>query len=543
MHANEQAQSSEGEKSARPGARTPAQGSGNAGGFLALQGAAGNAAVVQLLRQAGHLGTREQHQHNAGCGHQSTEPAIQRSAVHDVLRAPGRPLDEATRTDMENRLGADFSDVRIHNDAAAKSSATEVGARAYTSGSHVVLGEGGNDRHTLAHELTHVIQQRQGPVAGTDNGAGLKVSDPSDRFEREAEANARRAVSGPAPSVDTAEAVQRSGHHAPQHAESVQRLVPHRKDANDGDAAAQQAFDACVTALDTAVQGAYDYVVSYPALGTLGQLDGHTLHWTEVWAEFVAGTRGSVSKEFGYAVESLATYEMAKTSMPAGYHIALQQVYGGTRPDVVLYGPGQQCVAALDITASNSAGHIFAKDNWDTRFSRFAEITYPSLDPATRMLMRGRGNATGPVSADVLAEYQEAAAERRRQLALRCLEIKQDFENTVNPVIRANRTAIDLNPQYGVEVVVNWLRSGRFDVDNADGLDKTASCVLATLGINGVSYGFAAGYTANVARGESFLLGADHQPGGAAWGQSVPGPDLSALNAPRGSRNRTTALA
>ncbi|WP_411147068.1 DUF4157 domain-containing protein, partial [Streptomyces sp. x-80] len=73
------------------------------------------------------------------------------------------------------------------------------GARAYTSGSHIVIGDGGADRHTLAHELTHVIQQRQGPVAGADNGAGLKASDPSDRFEREAEANATLALSGPAP--------------------------------------------------------------------------------------------------------------------------------------------------------------------------------------------------------------------------------------------------------------------------------------------------------------------------------------------------------
>ncbi|MFJ5725631.1 DUF4157 domain-containing protein [Streptomyces sp. NPDC093149] len=97
---------------------------------------------------------------------------------------------------MESRLGADFSDVLIHDDSAARASAAEVGARAYTSGNHVVIGDGGADRHTLAHELTHVIQQRQGPVAGTDNGAGLKVSDPSDRFERDAEANARRVMRG-----------------------------------------------------------------------------------------------------------------------------------------------------------------------------------------------------------------------------------------------------------------------------------------------------------------------------------------------------------
>ncbi|WP_299539073.1 DUF4157 domain-containing protein [uncultured Streptomyces sp.] len=153
-----------------------------------------------MLRQAGHPGAQEEHGHGDGGGDRGTvEPAVQRSPVHDVLRAPGRPLDDATRTDMESRLGADFSDVRIHTDGAAKASAAEVGARAYTSGSHVVVGEGGADKHTLAHELTHVIQQRKGPVAGADNGAGLRVSDPADRFEREAEANARRVMSGPAP--------------------------------------------------------------------------------------------------------------------------------------------------------------------------------------------------------------------------------------------------------------------------------------------------------------------------------------------------------
>ncbi|MGW4727001.1 eCIS core domain-containing protein [Streptomyces sp. NPDC004291] len=83
--------------------------------------------------------------------------------MHDVLRSGGSPLDEATRTDMEARLGADFSDVRLHTGAAARRSAAEIGARAYTSGSHVVIGDGGDDRHTLAHELTHVVQQRRAP--------------------------------------------------------------------------------------------------------------------------------------------------------------------------------------------------------------------------------------------------------------------------------------------------------------------------------------------------------------------------------------------
>jgi Domain of unknown function (DUF4157) len=182
---------------------------GIAPGLLSLQSSVGNAAVVQMLRRAHRSGTQEQHQHDADYLHpQSEPPALRRTAVHDALQTSGKPLDELTRSDMEARLGADLSDVRIHDDAAAKASATEIGARAYTSGSHVVIGQGGSDKHTLAHELTHVIQQRQGPVTGTDNGTGLKVSDPSDRFEREAESTARRVMSGPAAQVQKTQNVQ-----------------------------------------------------------------------------------------------------------------------------------------------------------------------------------------------------------------------------------------------------------------------------------------------------------------------------------------------
>ena len=174
-----------------------------------LQRVAGNAAVTAAVEQARQAGTAQAGgAHDAG--HDDTPStssdgsAAGRSPVHDVLRSAGIPLDDATRVDMEARLGADFSTVRLHTGATAQRSAAEVGARAYTSGEHVVIGEGGADRHTLAHELTHVVQQRQGPVAGTDDGTGLSVSDPTDAFERAAEATARRALSGPAPDAPAA---------------------------------------------------------------------------------------------------------------------------------------------------------------------------------------------------------------------------------------------------------------------------------------------------------------------------------------------------
>jgi Domain of unknown function (DUF4157) len=84
--------------------------------------------------------------------------------VREVVTSPGRPLDGATRSDMEPRFGWDFSHVRVHTDGHAAQSARAVGARAYTVGSHVVFGVGQpspqnlDGRQMLAHELAHVVQ-------------------------------------------------------------------------------------------------------------------------------------------------------------------------------------------------------------------------------------------------------------------------------------------------------------------------------------------------------------------------------------------------
>jgi hypothetical protein len=139
-----------------------------------------------------------------------------RSPVHDVVNSGGgNPLDNATRADMESRFGQNFGDVRVHTDGAAHESARSVNAQAYTVGSDIVFQQDkfdpGSDsgRHMLAHELTHVVQQRSGPVDGTETGGGIKLSDPSDRFEREASANADHVMSQPA--TASGSPVQRCG--------------------------------------------------------------------------------------------------------------------------------------------------------------------------------------------------------------------------------------------------------------------------------------------------------------------------------------------
>lgn len=177
-----------------------------------LLGRAAAAGRTDVLGPAGLLGL----QRAAGNSGVATLVDEDRSPVHDVVNSGGgAPLDRDTRTDMETRFGGqDFGDVRVHTDGAAHESARSVNAQAYTVGSDIVFQRDSYDpssdtgKHMLAHELTHVVQQRSGPVDGTDAGGGVKVSDPSDRFEREAVANADRLMSTPAPA---AAPVQRCG--------------------------------------------------------------------------------------------------------------------------------------------------------------------------------------------------------------------------------------------------------------------------------------------------------------------------------------------
>jgi hypothetical protein len=77
----------------------------------------------------------------------------------------GRPLAPDTRAYMEDRIGADFSGVRLHSGAKAEQLNREVDAQAFTHGRDIYLGEGAPDvrsapgKQLLAHELTHTLQQ------------------------------------------------------------------------------------------------------------------------------------------------------------------------------------------------------------------------------------------------------------------------------------------------------------------------------------------------------------------------------------------------
>lgn len=93
-----------------------------------------------------------------------------------VRPGPGRPLPVAVQRKMETFFNTSFADVRIH----VGPEAPAIGALAFTMGAHVFFAPGQYDPASprglrlLGHELTHVVQQKQGRVRNP-HGAGLVI--------------------------------------------------------------------------------------------------------------------------------------------------------------------------------------------------------------------------------------------------------------------------------------------------------------------------------------------------------------------------------
>jgi len=103
----------------------------------------------------------------------------------------GHTLDRSSRERLEPHIGH-LGDVRVHTDPTADALARSVSARAFTTGTDVYFAAGEYRPGTrdgdslLAHELTHVTQQRGAPSSGP-----LTVSEPGDAMETEADTVAR----------------------------------------------------------------------------------------------------------------------------------------------------------------------------------------------------------------------------------------------------------------------------------------------------------------------------------------------------------------
>ena len=110
----------------------------------------------------------------------------EKAIVIELARLPGSPLEPEVRAYMEEHFGRTLDKVRLHTGPKADNYARSLGARAFTTGPHIVFAAGRYKPDTdegmwlLAHELAHFIQQSRGM-------AGDGADTPPTILEREAD--------------------------------------------------------------------------------------------------------------------------------------------------------------------------------------------------------------------------------------------------------------------------------------------------------------------------------------------------------------------
>jgi hypothetical protein len=125
----------------------------------ALQRSLGNAAVARLIAvQRSRPDTPD------------TPDSSPRIDGPPGLSGPGAPLGQDAADGLGPRFGFDLADVRVHTDQEAAQSASDLGARAYAWGRHIVFGDGQYEPggSLLAHELTHVGQHLDESTSSAD---------------------------------------------------------------------------------------------------------------------------------------------------------------------------------------------------------------------------------------------------------------------------------------------------------------------------------------------------------------------------------------
>lgn len=186
-----------------------------------LQHKIGNRAVQRLLAQRSGDGSFELDDNTA-------------SQINGA-RGGGQALDSSVQAQMGAATGHDFSDVKVHTDAASHDLNEQIGAKAFTTGKDIFFRSGTYDPNStggqelLAHELTHVVQQGSGQVGGADR---MTVNAPGDAYEQEADSVAKT-ITGASPQASVQREVSPEEEEPLAGGEGVQRQEEEKKDEEE----------------------------------------------------------------------------------------------------------------------------------------------------------------------------------------------------------------------------------------------------------------------------------------------------------------------
>lgn len=230
--------------------------------MLGLQRTVGNQAVERFLQRDGAGIVQAGQERLRGMANPNSTGGPPVVPVQLLGGAPGSPslgIDLATsdggkslpadvRGQMENSFDTDFSGVRVHVDGQAD----DLGAKALTTGDDIHFASDTYDptsaagRGMLGHELTHVVQQREGRISAPEMGGNATVVQDS-ALEAEADQRGARAATSTGSSTDGAQqGPRRSDGHSPAGRPVVQGILPAIKAMGAAIAAASAADKAAI---------------------------------------------------------------------------------------------------------------------------------------------------------------------------------------------------------------------------------------------------------------------------------------------------------
>jgi len=265
------------------------------------------------------------------------------AAATRAVASPGGPLPYAST--IQRAFGHhDISKVVAHTGDAAVESTRAIGADAFATGDHVVLGRG-TDLFTVAHEAAHVVQQRAGVhLAGGVGAAG-------DEYEQHADAVAELVVRG-----ESAEALldRYAGGASPSSHAAVQRRGTALGLVHDV-ATSSMTKDVLYALLRShGIEAGAEFVERL----VLGYLDLRAVDYASALANTIA-TYG-----LGMGIEALASYVNPFVTALRGT-LAMASMIPPSLRTLLAYGAGRSIVSVLTwcrvpvTTAEEWANKIF----------------------------------------------------------------------------------------------------------------------------------------------------------------------------------------
>ncbi|MCY6493371.1 eCIS core domain-containing protein [Leptolyngbya sp. GGD] len=311
---------------------------------------------------------------------------LELEAEIEHIRGSGQPLAESIRRPMEQAFGADFSGVRVHTDSKSNRLNTSIQSSAFTTGQDVFFRQGAYEPgrqgglKLLAHELTHVVQQRGGGELLGEPRTKHRVSGTgSKRVQRKLVESATWPLSSTAQTLVT----------------QLHSLVP-------------KAENLARISMQLYYQGKQK----------------PTAHQFNFKAKAEAGKTGA--KEWGYCIEE-------QLDSLVGHQWSKQVPLGKSRPDYTAYLPGSDIIF-VDLTTPKEAGsggdHI-TKKLYDSQVAagpdwRAADITHSGV-------VYG-GTGTGPMRSSAASKEEMAVFQAYRAAARGKSDV--DFNDGIEALIQ-----------------------------------------------------------------------------------------------------------